>query len=53
MDNKVAGKAMPAVTLDGAVIERTNHLIYLGIHFDGMLTYKQDVQASSLKASQT
>ena len=25
---------MPAVTLDGAVVERTSHLKYLGIRFD-------------------
>ena len=36
---------MPAVTFDGAVVERTNHLRYLGIHFDITLTYKQHVEA--------
>ena len=25
---------MPPVTFDGVVVERTNHLKYLGIHFD-------------------
>jgi hypothetical protein len=38
LDNKAAGKAMPAVTFDGAVVERTNHLKYPGVHFDRMLT---------------
>ena len=32
---------MPAVTFDGAVVERTNPSRYLEIHFDRMLTYKK------------
>ena len=38
LDNRAAGKAMPAVTSDGVVVEWTSHLRYSGIHFDGMLT---------------
>ena len=38
LDNRATGKTMPAVTFDGAVVERTNHLRYLGVHFDRMLT---------------
>ena len=32
---------MPAVTFHGAVVERTNHLRYLRVHFGRMLTYRQ------------
>ena len=32
LDNRAAGKPVPAVTFDGAVVERTSHLRYLGIH---------------------
>ena len=39
LDNRAAGKPMPAVTFDGAVVERTSHLRYLWIHLDTMLTY--------------
>ena len=49
LDNKAAGKAMPAVTFDGTVVERTNHLRYLGVHFDRMLTYMQHVETTALK----
>ena len=40
LNNKAVGQAMPAVSFNGVVIERTNSLRYLGIHFDRMLTYK-------------
>ena len=40
---------MPAVTLDGAVVARTSHLRYLGIHVDRMLTYRQHVETTALK----
>ena len=40
---------MPAVTLDGAVVEPTSHLRYLGIHFDRMLTYRKHVETTALK----
>ena len=38
LDNRAAGKAMPAVTFDGVVVEWTSPLRYCGIHFDRMLT---------------
>ena len=47
--DKAAGKAMPAVTFDGAVVERTNLLRYFGVHFDRMLTYRQHVETIALK----
>ena len=31
---------MPAVTFDGAIVQRTNHLRYLRVHFDRLLTYR-------------
>ena len=40
---------MPAVTFDGAVVERTSHLRYLGIHFDRMLTYRKRAETTALK----
>ena len=40
---------MPAVTFDGAVVERTNLPRYLGVHFDRMLSYRQHVEATALK----
>ena len=40
---------MPAVTFDRAVVERTSHLRYLGIHFDRMLTYRKHVETTALK----
>ena len=40
---------MPAVTLDGAVVERTSHLRYLGIHYDRMLTYRKHVETTAPK----
>ena len=40
---------MPAVTLHGAVVERTSHLRYLGIHFDRMLTCRKHVETTALK----
>ena len=40
---------MPAVSFNGEVIERTNSLRYLGIHFDRMLTYKMQVESTKLR----
>ena len=34
---------------DGAVVERTSHLRYLGIHFDRMLTYRKHVETTAIK----
>jgi len=44
-----SSKLMPAVTFDRAVVERTSHLRYLGIHFDRMLTYRQNMETTALK----
>ena len=44
LDNRTASKPMPAVTFDGAVVEGTGHLRYLGIHFDRMMTYRKHVE---------
>ena len=49
LDNRAASKPMPAVTSDGAVVEQTSHLRYLGIHFDRMLTYRKHVETTALK----
>ena len=49
LDNKAAGKPMPAVTFDGAVVERTSHLRYLGIYFDRMPTYRKHMETTALK----
>jgi len=49
LDNRAAGKPMPAVSLDVAVIERTSRLRYLGIHFDRILTYRKHMKATALK----
>ena len=38
LNNKAVGQAVPAVSFNGEVIEHTNSLRYLGIHFDRMLT---------------
>ena len=40
---------MPAVTVDGAVVEEAGHVIYLGIHVDKMLTYRKHVETPTLK----
>ena len=34
---------MPAVTVDGVVVEEAGHVIYLGIHVDKMLTYIENL----------
>ena len=47
--NRAAGKPMPAVTFDGAVVEQTSHLRYLGIQSDRMLTYRKHVETTALK----
>ena len=49
LDNRAADKPVPAVTFAGAVVERTSHLRYLGIHFDRMLTYRKHVETTALK----
>ena len=49
MTTRRQGKAKPAVNFNGTVIDRTNQLRYLGIHFDRMLTFRQHVEATSLK----
>ena len=49
LDNKAAGKAKPDARFSGSVIERTNQLRYLGMHFDRMLTFRQHVEATTLK----
>ena len=40
---------MLAVFFNGEVIEHTNSLRYLGIHFDRMLTYKTQVESTKLR----
>ena len=49
LDNKAAGKTKPDVRFNGSVIERTNQLRYLGMYFDRMLTFRQHVEATTLK----
>ena len=46
LNNKAVGQAMPAVSFNRQIIERTNSLRYLGIHFDRMLTYKTQVESA-------
>ena len=40
---------MPAVSFNEEVIERTNSLRYLGIHFDRMHKYKTQVESTKLR----
>ena len=40
---------MPAVTLDGAVDERTSHLKYLWVHLDRMLAHRKHVETTAPK----
>ena len=49
LNNKAEGQAMPAVSFSWEVIERTNNLRYLGIHFDRMLMYKTQVKSTKLR----
>ena len=49
LDNRAACKIMPAATVDGAVVEQTDHLRYLGIHFNRVLTYRPHVETPGLK----
>ena len=49
LNNKAVGQAMPAVSFNGEVTERTNSLRYLGIHFDRMLMYKTKVESTKLR----
>ena len=39
LNNNAVGQAMPAVSVNGEVVERTSSLRYLGIHFDRTLTH--------------
>ena len=48
-NNKALGQAMPVVSFNGEVTERTNSLRYLGIHFDRMLTHKTQVESTKLR----
>ena len=48
LNNKAAGQAIPAVSLNGEVMERTSSLRYLGIYFDRMLTYETPVESTQL-----
>ncbi len=45
---RAAGRSVSAVTFDGAGVKRTNHLRYLGIHVDRILTYRH-VETAALK----
>jgi len=49
LDNRATDKPLPAVTFATAVVERTCHLRYPGIHFDRMLTYIKHVEITALK----
>ena len=49
LNNKAVDQAMPAVSLNGNIIERTNSPKYLGFHFDRMLTYKTQVESTQLR----
>ena len=40
---------MPVVTFDGAVLKRTSHPKYIGIHFDRMLIYRKHVETTAWK----
>ena len=46
LNDKAAGQAIPPVFFSGEIIERTNSLRPLGIHFDRMLTYKTQVKST-------
>ena len=47
LNNKAVGQTMLAVSFNGAVVEYTNGLRYLGIHFNRMLTYKTQVESTN------
>ena len=49
LDNRAAGKPMPVVTFDGAVVKQTSHMSYLGVHFDRMLIYRKHLETTALK----
>ena len=49
LNNKAVEQAIPAVSFSGEVIERTNSLRYLGIHFNRMLTYKTQVKSRKVR----
>ena len=44
---------MPVVTLDRAVVQRTNRLKYLEIHLHRMLTYQQPVETTAQKCNKS
>ena len=47
LNSKAVGQAMPAVSFNGEVIERS--LRYLRVHCDRMLTYKTQVESTKLR----
>ena len=49
LNNKTVGQAMPAISFNGEVIERTYSHRYLGIHFDRMLTYMTQFESTKLR----
>ena len=49
LNNKAVEQAMQAVSFNGEVVVYTNSLRYLGIHFDMMLTYKTQVEETTLR----
>ena len=51
LKNKAVGQAMPAAPFKGEVVERTNNLRYLGIHFDRMLTRRTRHRSSQQNSS--
>ena len=50
LNNKAVGRAMPAISVTGEDIERTNSLRYHVIPFDRMLMYKTQVEAKNSSA---
>ena len=49
LNNKAIGQAMSVVSFNGEVLERTNSLRYLGIHFDRMWTYNTQVESTKFR----
>ena len=47
--NRAAGKAKPAVTFDGAAVDRTNHMRHLEINFYTLFSYRQHVEITTVK----
>ena len=52
LDSRAAGKQMPAVVFDGAVVKRTSHLRYFGIHFDRMLRLQKTRRNNSTEVQE-